>query len=174
MKNNRCIISGIDVSELPFKFNEDSRECQIIKHNLLNAIIELHNDGVDEFYTDCSFGFPLWGGEIVTGLMRYNDIMLYVVFSHENQPYKYAPNWQDRFYKVHELCTDVIPMYINRDIDDNSLFYNKSEEELLKESADFMLADCGRLIFCGNGDGYYIYGKAVNSGLDIIKLDVSN
>jgi len=135
-----------------------------VKYKLLNIIIELHNDGVDEFYTDCSYGFPLWGGEIITGLMKYNDIRLYVVFPHENQPYKYTQNWQDRFYKVHELCTDVIPMFV--------LFFRESEQDLLKKAADYMLADCGRLLFCGNPQSEYIYQEAVKDNKDITILNI--
>jgi uncharacterized phage-like protein YoqJ len=167
-KNNRCIITGVDVFELPFKFNEDSALCQTIKANLLNAIVELYNQGVDEFYTDCSYGFPLWGGEIVTGLMKYNDIMLYVVYPFENQPYSFATNWQDRFHKVHELCTDVIPTYLEYDeIEDTRTFLDLSEEELTKKAYDFMLGDCGRLLFYGNGQGNYIYEQAVKLNYDI-------
>jgi uncharacterized phage-like protein YoqJ len=173
-KNKRCVISGIDVSFLPFGYNEDSAECQKAKNELLSAIITLHRQGVDEFYTDCGFGFPLWGGEIVTGLMRYNDIMLYTVLPYENQPYKYTHNWQDRFYKVHELCTDVIPMYLEGgEIDDSFVFSHESDEELVQKGCDYMLADCGRLLFCGNGQGSYIYEQAVKLGrsLTVVPID---
>jgi len=176
MKNNRCIITGVDVSKLPFGFNEDSHECQNIKTNLLNNVIMLMEQGVDEFYTDCSFGFALWGGEIVTALMKYNDIMLYVVYPYENQPYSYAPNWQDRFYKVHELSTDVIPMYTTEDIDGNISFSDDDADTLFRKAADYMLGDCGRLLFCGdnsdNPDEHssYIYKEAVKRGYDIMIL----
>jgi len=166
MKANRCIISGTRLENLPFGCNEDSRECQNFKNNLLNTIIKLMNKGVDEFYTDCTYGVPLWGGEIVTGLMIYNDIRLYVVFPHENQPYKYTQNWQDRFYKVHELCTDVILMYLEQDIEGNRKFL-KEDENLYKKAADYMLADCGRLLFCGEPHNNYIYEKALEKNYDI-------
>jgi len=172
MKQNRCIISGIDISRLPFEYNEDSYECQSVKNKLLNTIINLHNDGVDEFYTDCSFGFPLWGGEIVTGLMLYNDIRLYVVYPYENQPYRYAPNWADRLYKVHERCTDVIPMYLEHDIIDDTTLFLQDEAELTEKAADYMLADCGQLLFCGDGQGDYIYEESVRLGLEITLLDL--
>jgi len=172
VKQNRCIISGIDISHLPFEYNEDSRECQSIKNKLLETIITLHNQGVDEFYTNCNYGFPLWGGEIVTGLMMYNDIRLYAVYPYENQPYKYAPNWADRLYKVHELCTDVIPMYIEHNID-NSMEFLRDEEMLIQKADDYMLADCGRLLFCGDGQGDYLYDKAVEQGLEITTLNAN-
>jgi uncharacterized phage-like protein YoqJ len=171
MKKNSCIISGIDISLLPFMYNEDSRECQIIKNNLLNTIIELHKDGVDEFYTDCSFGFPLWGGEIVTGLMLYNDILLYVIYPYENQSYKYTANWQDRFNRVHERCTDVIPMYIDEDIDGNITFL-QDEEQLQEKAIDYMLSDCGRLLFCGKPNGERIYAEAAKRSFDIMVLEI--
>ena len=174
-KRNRCIISGVDVSRLPFEYNEDSVDCQKIKSHLLNAIIQLTEQGVDEFYTDCSFGFPLWGGEIVTGLMMYNDIRLYVIFPYENQAYKYTGNWQDRFYKVHELSTDVIPMYTELDEDGAFLFSGDAQsdrEALIKKGEDYMLADCGRLLFCGDGQGHYIYAEAQKRGFDITVLKI--
>ena len=162
VKNKRCIISGVDISELSFCYNEDSYECQDVKTALLNEVVKFHRAGVEEFYTDCSYGFPLWGGEIVTGLMKYNDIRLYVIFPHEEKPYKYASNWQDRFYKVHELCTDVIPMYV--------LFSGESQEVLEKKAADYMLADCKRLLFCGNPNGSYLYEEACKDNYDITIL----
>ena len=174
MKKNRCIISGTDVALLPFGYNEDSRECQTVKNNILNAIIRLFKEnGVDEFYTDCSFGFPLWGGEIVTGLMLYNDIRLYVVFPYENQPFRYTVNWRDRFYKVHKLSTDVIPMYTEQDTDGKPSF-STDKEMLDKKAADYMLADCGRLLFCGDGRGCYLYDEAVRRGCEVLALNVVN
>jgi len=170
-KNNRCIISGVDVSLLPFAYNEGSRECRKIKTNILNSIAKLYHSGVDEFYTDCSFGFPLWGAEIVMGLMMYNDIRLYVLFPHENHPYKLALEWQERFYKVHELCTDVIPMYMETDIETDRIVFLHDEEMLIKKAADYMVADCGRLLFFGDGEDY-IYKEAVKQRLTIHKVDI--
>ncbi|MCL2071383.1 MAG: DUF1273 domain-containing protein [Oscillospiraceae bacterium] len=174
-KKNRCIISGIDVSLLPFGYNEDSRDCQIIKNNMLNKIAALHREGgVDEFYTNCNYGFPLWGGEIVTGLMRYNDIRLYVMYAYENQPYTYTANWRDRFHKVHENSTDVILTYIDYDAEDNRVF-SKDTDVLIKRAADYMLEDCGRLLFCGTPEqaaGDYIYEQALERGLEIIALNM--
>ena len=173
MNKNRCIISGVDVFDLPFKFNEDSKDCQAVKQRLASTIAQLHGEGVDEFYTDCSYGFPLWGGEMVVGLMKYNDIMLYVVCPYENQAYEYASDWQDRYYKVHEQSTDVIPMYIEYDeVEDTRQFSDESEETLYKKAADYMLGDCGRLIFCGDNpdvkkEDYYIYRRAVELKYDI-------
>jgi uncharacterized phage-like protein YoqJ len=178
-KLNRCIISGVDVSLLPFEFNEDGVECQRVKAKLLNAITYLMSEGVDEFYTDCRFGFPLWGGEIVTGLMRYNDIKLYIVFPHEDVPHKYAENWRHRFFEVHRLSTDVISTYIDYDIDGNMAFWQESDEELLQRAADYMLNDCGRLLFCGDiREAYadsperYLYGEAIEKELKITTLDL--
>jgi uncharacterized phage-like protein YoqJ len=172
LKKNRCIISGEDVSFVPFGYNEDSLACQRIKQKLLTAVLEHMNDGVEEFYTDCSYGFPMWGAEIVLGQMMYHDIMLYVVFPYESQPYKYTENWQERFHKVHGLCTDVIPMFIDRDVDDNVIFIKDDEETLLKKAADYMLDDCSRLIFCGREKGSYIYEQAVKRGYDITVLTI--
>jgi len=171
-KKNRCIISGVDVSQLSFGFNEDSHECQEIKNKLLNAIVTLHNNGVDEFFTNCDFGFPLWGGEIVAGLMNYNDVFLYVYYPYENQPYKYAQNWQDRFYKVHEVCTDVISVFIDFDEDGKTIFLHESDEVMERLADDYMLDVCGKLLFCGNGDDSYIFKQALERKLEVIVLDL--
>jgi uncharacterized phage-like protein YoqJ len=171
MKTNRCIISGIDPVLLPFEYNEDSPQCQNIKTALLNAIIGHMADGVDEFYTDCSFGFPLWGAEIVTAQMFYHDVRLYVVYPYENQPYKYAEDWRRRFYTVHERCTDVIPMYIEYDKSDTRTFLY-DEAALMRKADGFMLADCGRLIFGGCGKGDYIYEQAVNRGYEVTIIEI--
>lgn len=174
---NRCIISGVDIASLPFGYNEDSGDCQKIKAELLNAIVTLMKRGVEEFYTNCEYGFPLWGSEMVIGLMMYNDVELYVVQPHENQSYKYSGNVQDRYHKIHEKCTDVIPVFIKRDgIEEEMTFYhNRFEDqeddydrEFLEQKADdYMLDDCGRLLFCGDGRGNYIYEQAVERGLEI-------
>jgi uncharacterized phage-like protein YoqJ len=172
-KQNRCIIGGVALAALPFEYNEDSTECQNVKLSLLNAIVLLHNHkGVDEFYTDCGFGFPLWGGEIVTGLMKYNDIDLYVVFPHENQAYRYATDWQDRYYKVHELCTEVIPTFTEYDVDGNRIVTEDDENTLERKATDYMLSDCGRLLFCGDGRGHYLYEEAARLGLEITTLNL--
>ncbi|MCL1831621.1 MAG: SLOG family protein [Oscillospiraceae bacterium] len=173
-KKNRCIIAGVDVSTLPFGCNEDSRECQLLKLALLNKIKELLDQGVDEFYTDCSFGFPLWGGEIVAGLMFYNEIHLYAVHPHENQTYKYAIEWLDRWYTLHEKSTEVITVYEEYDVDDNRILLGDEVDmdEYNRRAANFMLGDCGKLLFCGDGDGVYIYDAAKRLGLEIITISI--
>jgi len=161
----------MDISRLPFGFNENSRECQELKERIQNKIVELYWSGIDEFYTDCTFGFPLWCGEIVTALMMYNDVMLFIVFPHENQPHKLAEDWRDRLFALHEKCTDVIPMYTEYDEESDSIvFLNESEEELEKRAVDYMLEKCGTLLFCGLPNDSYIYKEAVKLGLEIIVL----
>ncbi|MDR0222633.1 MAG: DUF1273 domain-containing protein [Oscillospiraceae bacterium] len=172
-KSNRCVISGTDIYRLPFGFNEDSRECQKVKTRLLHAITALHKNGVDEFYTDCGLGFPLWGGEIVTGLMNYNNVKLFVCFPYEDQPYKYAENWRERFFKVHELCTEVFPIYVKFDDENKNFdFSDENEEELVRRGADYMLEKCGKMLFGGDGDGLYIYDEARKRGLEIYTLEM--
>jgi len=138
---------------------------------LRNAIGTLHEKGVDEFYTDCDYGFPLWGAKHIISLMRDNDIRLYVVFPHENQMFSYAEDWRDDFFFVHEHCTDVIPMFQDSDVDGNIIFSRLSEKELVRKAHDFMLDDCKRLIYCGTPRGY-IYEQAVIRGYEITHINI--
>jgi len=170
-ERSRCIITGTNASKLPLTFSENTDTFRKIMTQLRNAIGTVFLAGVDEFYTDCSYGFSLWGAETVLSLMKDNDIRLYVVYPYENQPADYAENWRDRFYKIHELCSDVIPMFLEYDeLEDTRTFSKESPEALIKKAADFMLDDCGRLIFVGDPTGDYIYEQAVKRNYDIITL----
>ncbi|MCL2036449.1 MAG: SLOG family protein [Oscillospiraceae bacterium] len=176
-KRNRCIISGIAPYRISFGCNKESFEYRRTNVLLRNTIGTLHGHGVDEFYIDGSYGFPIWGGQIVISLMNDNDIMLYVAVPHENQAFCYTEEWRNEYYDVHRDCTQTIPIYLDFDIDGNREFLKEEYVMFERAAADFMLRECGRLIFCGepesdlpDSQGCYIYEQAVELGLKITKV----
>ena len=78
-----------------------------IKEQLRDTIWELYCSGYTEFYSNCEYGVPLWAAEIIIALKMYNDIKLHIAMPHEEQATRWAEEYRDRFFTVHEKADTV-------------------------------------------------------------------
>lgn len=97
-----CIISR----ENNFK-NDNEPVCVETKTKLREIIWELYCSGYAEFWVNCEYGIPLWAAEIVIALKIYNDIKLHIAMPYEEQATKWAEEYRDRFFTVHEKADTV-------------------------------------------------------------------
>lgn len=107
--NKTCLIYGIPVEELPFGYDEDDELCVMLKLKIAQLVAGLAASGVTHFVTDCEFGVPMWGAEIVLAKKIYDPgITLTVYMPHEEQSVKWTPDWRDRYFSIHEKADKVI------------------------------------------------------------------
>lgn len=130
-----CLICGTHVQKLPFGYDEEDELCVEIKLKIAEVVAQLAASGVTDFITDCEYGIPMWGAEIVLAQKIFNPpITLKVYMPHEEQAVKWTPNWRERYFSIHEKADEVV-------------IFNNYEKclEALCDDADV-------LIYVGNDD----------------------
>lgn len=63
--NRTCLIYGTPVEQLPFGYDEEDELCVIIKLKIAEIVSQLTLNGITNFITDCEYGIPMWGAEVV-------------------------------------------------------------------------------------------------------------
>ncbi len=107
--NKTCLICGTSALELPFGYDEEDELCVEIKLKIAEVVAQLVASGVTDFITDCEYGIPMWGAEIVLAQKIFNpQITLKVYMPHEEQAVKWAPDWRERYFSIHEKADDVV------------------------------------------------------------------
>ena len=94
-----------------------------IKEKLRDTIWGLYCEGYNEFWVNCEYGVPLWAAEIIIALKMYNDIKLHIAMPYEEQATKWAEEYRDRFFTVHEKA-DTVTIISNHYTED---CYEKAE-----------------------------------------------
>ncbi len=101
-----CAILGQPPMRFPWGFDEEDEDCQALKLELAQKIMELRQRGVTRFAVVADCGIGLYAGECVNALRQTDDeLMLFVVTPHEEQATKWTPNLRNRYFKLLEDCT---------------------------------------------------------------------
>ncbi|MCI1268822.1 MAG: DUF1273 domain-containing protein [Ruminococcus sp.] len=104
-----CFICGTPVLELPFGYDEEDELCTMIKLRISQIVSQLITVGVTEFITDCEFGVPLWGAEIVLAHKIFRpDVLLRTYLPYENQAAKWTPDWRRRYFDIQKNADDCV------------------------------------------------------------------
>lgn len=107
--NKTCLIYGTPVRELPFGYDEEDELCVEIKLKIAEVVAQLAASGVTDFITDCEYGILMWGAEIVLAQKLFSpELTLKVYMPHEEQAVKWAPDWRERYFSIHEKADDVV------------------------------------------------------------------
>ena len=162
MMPTKCAIAGQAQNRFSFGFDEEDLRCIKLKIKLLQQISILYENGVRIFLTDCSLGVCLWSAEIVAGLMfLHGDIELFCVIPYEEQSTKWPKEYRDRYFSLHENCTQSILI--------NSGYTTKG----LIACNRYLIDECGVLLaVCDNNNpgidkaAYMVgYAKQVNRSI---------
>lgn len=138
MQKTRCTIAGQDQNFFGFGFDEEDYHCVNLKIKLLQQISILYEDGTRIFLTDCTPGVSMWSAEIVVGLMALHaDIELVCLIPYEEQSTKWPKEYRDRYFSLHELCSQSI--LLNTDYTSSSLI---ECYRYMINSCDVLLAVC--------------------------------
>lgn len=108
MKKN-CLIYGTPSQKLPFGYDEEDELCIAIKLKIAEVVSQLAANGISDFLTDCEYGIPLWGAEIVLAQKILTpEITLKVYMPHEEQAVNWTPDWRKRYFEIHKKADRVV------------------------------------------------------------------
>ena len=71
-----CAFTGHRPKSLPWRYNESSPDCTMLKNVLAEQIKTLVDDGVTGFISGMAQGVDLWAAQIVLDLRKKNPAML--------------------------------------------------------------------------------------------------
>ncbi len=101
-----CAILGQPPMRFPWGFDEEDEDCQALKLELAQKIMEFRQRGVMRFAVVADCGVGLYAGECVNALRQTDsELMLFVVTPHEEQATKWAPYLRERYFKLLEDCS---------------------------------------------------------------------
>lgn len=114
-KKKCCAIIGQHPMRFSWGFDEEDEDCQELKLNLAQKIMELIQQGITRFAVVADFGIGLYAGEIINALREQgSDIMLFVVTPHEEQATKWAPYLRERYFDLLVKCTHMEAASLHR------------------------------------------------------------
>ena len=127
-----------------------------IKEKLREIIWGLYCNGYDSFYLNCEYGIPLWAGESICALKKYNDIKLNIVMPHEEQAKDWYDDQRERYFSVHSLADDVYML--------NTRFY----EGCYDEADEYMIDQSDLLLVFGfKNSGDFLHSIKYARGKDV-------
>lgn len=107
MNNFSCAFAGHNPLRYSFGYDEEDELCLLIKKKILQQILDLYENGVTIFYSNCEVGASMWGAELTLELMkRFPELKLHCVIPFEEQAKKWTPPLRDRYYNILEKCTN--------------------------------------------------------------------
>lgn len=97
---------------LPFGENELSAESIRVKTMILNEIMSSAAKGCDTFLAGGARGGDIIFAEqvLLVKATEYPNIRLITVVPHEGQANSWSEAWRDRYFRIHELSTEVITL----------------------------------------------------------------
>lgn len=138
MFDHSCSIIGYDPDKLPFGYNEEHDDCDLLKQRLIKEIVGLCHKGCKSFFTDANIGVGLWCAEIVLSLQTsFDDLKIICVVPYEGREDRWNEEYRSRYNHVIENSFEKI--VIDKAPTLNSALDCKN---FLMEHGDIILAVC--------------------------------
>ena len=136
MIETTCAFTGHRPKSFPWKYDENARDCILLKEALVTQIITLVNNGVTDFLSGMAQGVDLWSSQIVLDLQKKNPALnLICVLPCEDQEVKWPAPMQEQYHSILGQANDVV--YVGR-------AYNREcmlkRNHYLVDHADVLLA----------------------------------
>lgn len=110
---NSCAFTGHRPKSFPWKYDENARDCVLLKNILAEQIRALANRGVVDFLSGMAQGVDLWCAEIVLCLRKENPTLaLHCILPCECQEDKWPASEQERYHSILRQADDVV--FVNR------------------------------------------------------------
>ena len=110
--NKALSFTGHRPELLPFGENELSAESIRVKTMILDEIMSSAANGCDTFLNGGARGGDIIFAEqvLLVKATEYPNIRLITVVPHEGQANSWSEAWRDRYFRIHELSTEVITL----------------------------------------------------------------
>ena len=112
MMNKALSFTGHRPESLPFGENELSAESIRVKTMILDEIMSSAANGCDTFLNGGARGGDIIFAEqvLLVKATEYPNIRLITVVPHEGQANSWSEAWRERYFRIHELSTEVITL----------------------------------------------------------------
>ena len=132
-KQISCGIICGSTMETDFGYDEDDIGCMQLKMFMKTQFEKLIKKGVEKIYTNCNVGLNLICAEIALRTCE-DKADLICIQPYENQAKKWTSDYRDRFFALHEKCTESKLLHINYD-----LRYLYESENYIVEHSDIIV-----------------------------------
>ena len=120
MDNITCAFTGHRPKSFPWKYNEATSDCVLLKDTLAKQIRLLVDSGVTEFLSGMAQGVDLWATEIVLDLKKENPALrLHCILPCEGQEREWSASEQERYHSILRQADEVI--YVNQEYRDGCM-----------------------------------------------------
>lgn len=104
-----CAFTGHRPNSFPWKYNENARDCVLLKKVLAGQIAALADRGVTDWLSGMALGVDVWAAEIVLGLKKKNPALhLHCILPCEGQEVKWPVADQERYRSILKQADEVI------------------------------------------------------------------
>lgn len=113
MEKNTCAFTGHRPKSFPWKYDENARDCVLLKEALAEQIATLADRGVTDWLSGMAQGVDLWAAEIVLSLKKENPALrLHCLLPCEGQEAKWTVAEQERYHSLLRRADEMV--YVSR------------------------------------------------------------
>lgn len=161
-KKTCCCITGYHSTELPQGENPSSPAHSAMIKRLEQAILDLLQRGVYQFYIGMDCGIELWSAEILVSLKStHPHLKIYPIISSEEMTYSWSDGW-------HELYFDVVMP----DCEVEQRMSNTHTEDCISHRNQKLSKLCNLFLVLGGDESSASEVLSLAKGKEIIILDV--
>lgn len=109
MDNIACAFTGHRPKSFPWKYDENARDCVLLKEVLAGQVMALADRGVTDWLSGMAQGTDLWCAQIVLGLKEKNPALrLHCILPCEGQEAKWLVAEQERYRSILRQADEAI------------------------------------------------------------------
>lgn len=109
MDNIACAFTGHRPKSFPWKYDENARDCVLLKEVLAGQVMALADRGVTDWLSGMAQGTDLWCAQIVLGLKEKNPALrLHCILPCEGQEAKWPVAEQERYRSILRQADEAI------------------------------------------------------------------
>lgn len=159
-----CAFTGHRPKNFPWKYDESTLDCMLLKKTLTTQIAALTDRGVTDWLSGMALGVDLWSAWIVLELREKNSALkLRCILPCEGQESKWEPLMQKRYRSILEQANEVI--YVRREYHRNCML---ERNRYLVDHSSILLAVYNGIRRSGTGA---TVNYARKMGREIIMID---
>ncbi len=164
MKRISCAFTGHRPQKLPWRYDESSEGCMLLKKVLTSQIAKLMENGVTDFLSGMALGVDTICSELILVQREKNPALrLHCILPCVEQDVKWSAFARERYRSVLKQADSIV--YVNRSYQKNCML---ERDRFLVEWSDYLLA-----VYNGEqrGGTAATVRYAKNSGRKIILID---
>ena len=109
MIKTTCAFTGHRPKSFPWKYDENARDCVLLKEVLAGQVMALADRGVTDWLSGMAQGTDLWCAQMVLGLKEKNPALhLHCILPHEGQERKWPVAEQERYRSILRQADEAI------------------------------------------------------------------